>query len=136
MAEDKASPIENMSRMMGAGFNKKRKDELYFGKPPKDAYMGMNKGRDLEHIHDLQLSPERKEQLYGIKGSNVKDAGDLAEFRLSTDSKSDLIRELADNTTMTRREAEAMVDTWMAHNDLVEVNDPDLGKIIVPRGSR
>ncbi len=133
------SPVENLSRTInafGGGMPKKRRNDLYFGNPPKDAYMGMNKGRTLETIHDLTISEDTKARLYGIGQRKVEDVGDVVDSRLGTDSKSGLISELADNTAMTRGEATQLVENWMAKNGLVEKDDATLGKIIVPRDRR
>ena len=131
-----SSPIEQMSRTVNAiGVNmpKKRKNDLYFGKPPKDAYMGMNRGRDLSNIHDLTMSESQKNRLYGIgQKTGVKDVGEFTNVRLETDSRSDLIRELCENSNMTRTEATMFVEKWMTANNLVEEDGP-FGKVIVTR---
>ena len=129
--EEKQNPLKQFAGAMGGNFTKERRNELYFGNVPKGAYPPGT--RDLEHIHDLRMSPERKKQLYGIGGGNVQDTGDFIESRLETDSRSGLIRELVENTSMTRGEAEGLVSRWMQANDLEEVDDSVLGKIIVPR---
>lgn len=130
-----SSPIEKVSKVVNAiGMNmpKKRREELYTGKPPKNAYFGFN-DKDLSHIHDLTMSEETKRKLYGLGRGREKTVGAVVESRLSTDSRSDLIRELCEQSAMTRTQAEQLVNLWMARNGLVEVNDPTLGKMIVPK---
>lgn len=133
--EEKRSPIEQLSKTVSAldgNMSKERRGELYFGKPPKTAYFGFNR-KDIKNIHDLTMSEEQKNRLYGIGRGQEDSVGDVVSARLGTDSRSDLVRELADNTTLTRRDAEQLVDMWMLRNDLTEVDDPKLGKIIVPK---
>ncbi|KKK70642.1 hypothetical protein LCGC14_2921930 [marine sediment metagenome] len=129
--EEKQNPLKQFAGAMGGNFTKERRNELYFGAVPKGAYPPGT--RDLEHIHDLRMSPARKKALYGLGGGNVQDTGDFMESRLGTDSKSGLIREIAENSNLTRSEAAMIVDRWMSANGLEEVNDPQLGRIIVPR---
>jgi len=133
--EEKGTPTEALSRTVGVvsgHMTRKRRDDLYLGRPPKNAYFGTNK-KGLEHIHDLSMSEETKKRLYGLGKTGKAVVNDVVESRLGTDSRSDLIRELADNTSLTRVQAEEIVDKWMRHNDLMEKDDPVLGKIIVPR---
>lgn len=125
---ERKNPLKQFAGALGGSLSRERRNELYYGHPPKGAYPKHN---DLEHIHDLRMSPQRIKQLYGVGPSEA-----TVEIRASTDSKSGLIRELVEETSFTRREAEEFVEQWMAKNNLVEVDDPVMGKIIVPRGSR
>lgn len=131
MSEDE-NPLKTMSKAVGGNLTKERRNQLYFGKPPKGSYYGME-GRDLTHIHDLMLSDSAKRRLYGLGGGRQETTGEIVEARLGTDSKADLVRELADNTSLTRKQAEDIVERWMLRNDLVERVDETLGRIIVPR---
>lgn len=128
---DEQEALKNMAHAIGGGLSKERKKEMYFGKPPKGAYFGPKK--DLAHIHDLTMSEETKKRLYGIGGGKENSVGEVVEARLGNDSKSDLVRELADQTALTRKQAEEIVERWMLRNNLVEVDDKVLGKIIVPK---
>lgn len=131
------SPIESLSKTVNAIGMKMDKDEVskrYFGKTPKGTYFG--KPKNLKTMHDLSMSESQKARLYGLGGSSVKDTGDVVNQRLETDSKSSLIKELVEDTSMTRTEAEELVRNWMEKNQLIEVDDKVLGKIIVPKGKR
>lgn len=127
--EEQRSPVERVSKAVGAGFSKERRDEVYFGKPPGDTYFGFNK--DLVNIHDVRVNKEAVKRLHGMAmGEQV------ASARSQVDSKAGLVKELVNETHMTRKEAEELVKRWMDDNDLIEVDDPVLGKYIAPRGSR
>ena len=135
--EEEKSPIEQMSRSVnaiGMGMSKNEMSKRYFGNVPDGAYVGRPK--DLSTMHDLNMSKSQKSRLYGIGKAPVEDVGDIVNTRLETDSKSGLIRELTENTSMTRVEAEELVRNWMEKNSLVEVDDSTLEKIIVPKGRR
>lgn len=127
---------EQVSRAMNAiGMNmpKQRRNELYFGQTPRGTYPAV---KDLAHMHDMTMSGETKRRLYGLGKRASEGLGDVIESRLGTDSRSGLVSELVNETQLTRKEAEALVSRWMATNDLVEVEDPTLGKILVPREGR
>lgn len=126
--------VAKLSRAIGSGWSREERNYRMFGRTPAGTYF--NQPKDLKHVHDMHMSDTTKRRLYGIGGGSESSVGDVVEARLGTDSRSDLIRELAENTSLTRREAESLVSAWMARNDLVEASDDVLGKIIVPRGSR
>lgn len=136
MDSEKSNPQEKLKGVANAigGMTKMRRKEIYFGSPPKDAYMGFDV--DIKHIHDLRMSDEQKHRLYGIKSRARKETtpsvGELTNIRLENDSKADLIREIAESSNLTRKDAEQVVELWMLRNDLVEENGP-FGKIIVPK---
>ena len=127
--------IGKLSKAISGGMSKTERNQRYFGQPPKGTYFGGNP-KDLKHIHDIGLSDAAKKRLYGVGGGRESTVGEVVEARLGTDSRSDLVRELAEQTSLTRAEAETLVAKWMVSNNLTEVQDEVLGKIIVPRGSR
>lgn len=130
----KGTAIGKISKAIGGGWSKEERNQRMFGSPPKGTYFGQPK--DLAHAHDMQMSAETKKRLYGVGGGREQSVGDVVEARLGTDTVQGLVDELASETTLTRREAQAVVARWMQANDLEERNDPQLGKIIVARGSR
>lgn len=123
--------IGKLSKAIGGGWDKETRNRRMFGNAPKGTYF--NQPKDLSRMHDLTMSAATKRRLYGIGGGQEQDVGDIVEGRLGTDSRSDLIRELTENTNLNRKEAEALVSKWMQVNDLIEVQDEVLGKVIVPR---
>lgn len=125
MTEESPTAIERLSKSVGMSFSKERKNDLYYGRPPKGVYPG----RSLENIHDVGVSADKVKRLYGMKPAEK-----AVEFRAEHDSKKGLVRELVEETSFTRKEAEQFVDQWMLKNDLVEKDDPIMGKVIVPRG--
>lgn len=129
------SAIGKLSRALGGGWDRETRNRRMFGTPPEGTYLGGNP-KDLAHIHDLHMSAATKKRLYGIGGGRERDVGDIVESRLGTDSRSGLIKEMVENSSLTHTEAEQIVNRWMTLNDLIEVEDRTLGKIIVPRGSR
>lgn len=126
--------VAKLSKALGGGWSKEERNRRMFGSAPKGTYF--NQPKDLAHAHDMQMSAETKKRLYGIGRGQESDVGDIVESRLGTDSRSDLVREMVEQTNLTRSEAEALVSKWMTSNSLVEVQDNVLGKIIVPRGSK
>ncbi len=132
MDEEQRNPLKQFVGAIGGGLSKERRDELYYGRPPKGTYFGRT---DLRTIHDLRMSPSQIRRLYGI-GGKEETVGEVIESRLGTDSKADLIRELVENTSLTRSEAEALVSRWMAVNNLTEYEDEVIGRYIAPRGLR
>lgn len=128
------APIMQISKVVGGGMSKADKTNRYFGAPPKGMYFGQPK--DLAHIHDLTLSAETQRRLYGLGRGKESTIGEVIESRLGTDSRSSLINELADNTSLTHVEAEKLVNDWMQKNGLQEIDDPTLGRIIVPKDSK
>ena len=130
--EAEETKIGKLSKAVGGSMTPERRNEVYFGHPPKGTYFGAPK--DISRMHDLWMSEDTKKRLYGIGGGREQDVGDVVESRLGTDSKSGLIREMVENSNLTRTEAEMLVSRWMQVNDLTEVEDEVLGRIIVPRG--
>jgi len=74
-----------------------------------------------------------RERLFGMRGPihfGMPHKEAMAVEALHSDTKSDLIRELT-NSGLTRDEAERTVNGLIRRGILVEVNDPDLGKILI-----
>ena len=76
-----------------------------------------------------------KEKLFGITGplhpGMHYHKGEIAIEATQSDTKADLIRELCEQSGFTKREAETVVNEMIASGHLVEVNLPDLGKVLV-----
>jgi len=77
-----------------------------------------------------------KERLFGMKGPLhfFGHKEEIAVEALHSDTKKDLVRELMEQGGLTRREAERTVDDMIRKGVLSEVDDPDLGKVLVFRG--
>lgn len=80
-----------------------------------------------------------KEKLFGNAGMGPLHPGmpykkDVAMAASSTDTKSTLIRELVEQSSFTRREAEEVVNTLLREGKLIEVDHPSLGKVLVFKG--
>ena len=80
-----------------------------------------------------------REKLFGNAGRGVLHPGmpvgtEVALGALHTDTKRTLIRELADQTHLTRSEAEGLVEALIRTGMLEEVNDPTLGKVLIFKG--
>jgi len=74
-----------------------------------------------------------KERLYGVQGPlhpGMRSKVTALEATQS-DTRQTLIRELTDQTHMTRTEAERVVDDLLKAGVLEEINDPTLGKVLV-----
>lgn len=115
----------SVGKLFGMGWSRERSNRMYYGNPPKGTYPT---DRSIEHIHDLLVTPEQKGRLFSTGISKQ-----VVETRSCVDSKKGLIDELVNETSMTRKEAEALVNKWMTQNGLIEVNDPVLGKYITRR---
>jgi len=77
------------------------------------------------------------EKLFGIKGPlhpGMPCKEEVAISTLHSDTKSTLIKELVEQTHLTREEAERTVRDLLQSGVLEEVNDPTLGKVLVFRG--
>jgi len=88
-------------------------------------YLGDNKGRF------------SKEKLFGIRGPlhpGMPYEHELALSALHSDTRQTLIRELVNQTSLTREEAERVVNDLLKKGILEEVDDPNLGKVLVLRG--
>lgn len=79
-----------------------------------------------------------REKLFGMKGelhpgmpSSHKEA--IAIEATTSDTKLTLIRELCEQSGLTRREAETLVAEMIASGKLVEVEHGDLGKVLIWR---
>jgi len=75
-----------------------------------------------------------KEKLFGANGPlhpGMKDEHQVAVSALYSDTKGTLIRELSEQTHLTREEAEKTVNELLRKGILEEVKDPTLGKILV-----
>ena len=78
----------------------------------------------------------KKEKLFGMRGPLHPGMPVQEEVTLSalhSDTKNTLVRELADQTHLTRREAEEVVEGLLRKGVLEEINDPTLGKVLVFR---
>jgi hypothetical protein len=126
--------IGKLSKALGGGWSREERNRRMFGNAPKGTYF--NAPKDLSKMHDLTMSAETKQRLYGIGGGRESTVGEIVESRLGTDSKQGLVKEMVENSSLTRSEAEQIINRWMQANGLVEVEDATLGRIIVPRGSR
>lgn len=126
-----AGGFQTFLKAMGGNLSSERKRDLYYGKPPKNAYFGFN--TDIAHIHEFKMSPEKKAQLYGIgqRKATPTTPGELLELDLETTSAKDLAHKLAEETNLTLKEAKVVVGEWMRANGLTEANVPGLGKEIV-----
>jgi len=121
---EEESVLRRVGKALG-GMSRERRNEVYFGKPPRNAYFGFD--RDLAHVHDIRMSPERISQLYGLP---VGRKDELALEALHADSRQGLIEELV-KAGLTRAAAEETVRSLIRRGALIEVNDPDLGKILI-----
>ena len=80
-----------------------------------------------------------KEKLFGNAGKGTLHPGmprntEVALGALHTDTRQTIIRELTDQTHLTRSEAETVVSDLLRKGVLEEVNDPTLGKVLVFKG--
>ena len=79
-----------------------------------------------------------KEKLFGKAGCGPLHPGmpyehQLAVSAIHSDTRSTLIKELVDQTHLTREEAEKTVNDLVQHGVLEEIDDPGLGKVLVFR---
>lgn len=80
-----------------------------------------------------------KEKLYGVHGPlhiGMPRRHEIAMEATQSDTKQTLIKELTEQTHMTREEAEKTVSELLRKGILEEVNDPALGKVLVIRSRR
>jgi hypothetical protein len=80
-----------------------------------------------------------KERLYRARGPlhiGMPHGQEIAIEATQSDTKQTLIRELAEQTHMTRTEAESTVNELLKKGILEEINDPALGKVLVFKGRR
>ena len=130
MEEEKFEPteskIQKVSHLMGGGFTKERRNEIYFGRPPKGAYPSH---RGLDRIHEMKFSDSQIRRLYSLspKEERVLSA-------VNSDTKETLIKELVEQSSMRRTEAEEVVKDMLAKGILQEVEDPNLGKVLIFKG--
>ena len=78
--------------------------------------------------------PFSKEKLFGANGPlhpGMKEEHQLALSALYSDTKKTLVGELVDQTHLTREEAEKTVSELLRKGLLEEVEDPNLGKILI-----
>ena len=80
-----------------------------------------------------------KEKLFGKAGRGPIHPGMPSEKQvtlgaLHSDTRGTLIGELTEQTHLTRREAEDVVQALLREGVLEEINDPTLGKILVFKG--
>ncbi len=77
-----------------------------------------------------------KEKLFGKAGIGPLHPGmpykhEIAAAASTSDTKQTLIRELVEQSSFTRREAEEVVNQMLRSGTLVEVEDENLGKVLV-----
>ena len=75
-----------------------------------------------------------KKELHGCCGSlhpGMPNKEEMAVEATQSDTRPTLIKELIDQGGLSRREAEETVNKLIRDGILVEINDPDLGKILV-----
>ena len=78
-----------------------------------------------------------KERLFGFGGPlhfGMPHKEAIAIGATESDTKKDLIRELVEQSGLTKEAAEDTVNRLVSRGVLVEVNDPDLGKVLIFRG--
>lgn len=123
--EPKPSIAQQVKGMFGGGWDKKRRNEIYFGCEPEGLHP---KHKSLEHIHDIRFS---KKQLHDFYGLGPKE--EMAMESVTSDTRKDLIIELMDKG-LTRRSAEETVDSLIDRGLLIEVHDQDSNqKMLVQR---
>lgn len=109
---------------VGMGMTRERKNELYYGKPPKGVYPT---NKDSTHVHDFYFPVKN---LYGLSPEEERAVG-----ALHSDSKTDWVQELV-KSGVDRREAEQIIRSLIARGAVEEINHPDLGKVLVWRRGR
>ncbi len=80
-----------------------------------------------------------KEKLHGAMGPlhpGMPYKHEVAIGASQSDTKATLVRELVEQSHLTRREAEDTVNELVRNGVLVEVDDPNLGKVLVFGGKR
>lgn len=122
-----------------------RVHDLLVPKSSPEAHFGFSRGgaakihdwsnSPLSHAHDklLKMTPSNKTALTRLRDRQPTDVGDVIESRLGTDSYEGLVRELVEETNLTRRDAEALVARWMEVNNLTTIRDDVRGRMIVPK---
>lgn len=87
--------------------------------------------------------PMSKEKLFGQHGPLLIGMPDSSSHKESitleatvSDTREDLVRELVEQSKLTRREAEAVVTHMIASGQLAEIEHGDLGKVLVWGGQR
>ena len=118
------STIKKGLKMLGGNMTKERRREMYFGRPPKGIYPT---NRDAEHIHDLRFSPKQISEMYGIPQKE-----ELALEALHSDSRSVWVKELMD-AGLDRRAAEQTINSLVERGVVEEIDEPDLGKVLILR---
>jgi len=124
--EEKESKLKKVVRLVGGGMSREEKSYRYFGRPPAGVYP---KHSDLAHIHDMRFSREQIRRLYNLPLQQE----DVA-MAVESDTKEGLIKELVEQTSMTRREAENVIKEMLANGTLRRVRDENLGEVLVFRG--
>jgi len=80
-----------------------------------------------------------KEKLFGTKGPlhpGMQDEAEVTLGALHSDTKGTLIRELSEQTHLTREEAMKVVEELLRKGILEEIKDPALGKVLVFKEGR
>ena len=82
-----------------------------------------------------------KERLFGRAGRGSLHPGMPVEHQIAagatqSDTRQTLIRELVEQSHFTRREAEEIVSGMIQNGTLEEIDDQNLGKVLVFRGRR
>jgi len=77
------------------------------------------------------------EKLFGMKGPlhpGMPYKKTIALEASTSDTKETLVKELVEQSSFTRREAEEVVNTLIREGKLVEIDHPGLGKVLVFKG--
>ena len=97
--------------------------------------IGINKSMKSFYFGDSKPGGKfSKEFLFGKAGRGPLHPGmkeELALSALHSDTKSTLVRELVDQTHLTREEAESTIGELLRKGVLEEIEDPNLGRILV-----
>ena len=93
-------------------------------------------------VYGLDRNPNlSKERLFGKAGRGPLHPGmpceeEVTLSALHSDTRQTIVRELADQTHLTREEAERVVSSLLKRGVLEEVKDPTLGKVLVFKGGK
>lgn len=126
--ESENRPQSRVSRglkWLGGNLRPEVKRAMYGMHAPKGTYPTNS---DAAHIHLNQLSRDKVRRAFGFGHKE-----EMAVGALHSDTKSGLVKELIDSG-LDRRAAEQTVNSLIQRGIFQEVDDPDLGKILVYRG--
>ena len=118
--------VGSLRKLVGGSISKEEKNELYFGRPRKSLYIpGASDSEPMsaKGIHKFGFT----HNIYPEFSHKEK----MAIESLHSDSKSTLIRELVEQSSFTKREAEEVVNSLIQQRRLVEVDMPGMGKVLI-----